>query len=442
MEPEHIYTQVCCVETTVLSAHTANLARILFPLVSTNAGKDTVTTTDQTSPTGLVNFALLLAANAILGSAMPMMIILGALAGLLLAPTPGLATLPASVSTLAGLVAAAPFSLFMGRFGRQAGFVAGAAVAAAGGAAAVAGVLQASFPLLLVGHFALGAALACFQFFRFAAAEVVPDRWKPVAISLMLTSGLLAAFAGPEVFTRTKDMLAPIPFAGAYGAISVLCGMGILPLLFLRGLGRAPRMEETASAPAVNVIAVLRRPMVAVAVATAAVSQGVMVLLMVPTPIAMVGCGFTEADAGDVVRWHVVAMFAPSFVTGFLIKRFGATAIVMTGLALLAGSAVIAASGITLPHFYSAMIVLGVGWNFGFVGATSLLADALAPHERAAVQGLNDTAIALCASVCAFASGALVVGAGWTILALGALPIVGAMALTVLWIKRMPTGAA
>ncbi|MEL7213426.1 MAG: MFS transporter [Pseudomonadota bacterium] len=391
---------------------------------------------EENAPAGFTNFALLLGANAILGSAMPMMIILGALAGLMIAPTPGLATLPASVSTLAGLVAAAPFSLFMGRYGRQAGFILGAAVAALGGAAAVAGVFQTSFALLLLGHFALGAALACFQFFRFAAAEVVPEQWKPVAISLMLTSGLIAAFAGPEVFARTKDALEPIPFAGAYGAIIVLCAVGVLPLLFLRGLGRGVTADTTVETPVVDVRAVLHKPAVAVAIAAAAISQGVMVLLMVPTPIAMVGCGFSEASAGDVVRWHVVAMFAPSFFTGFLIKRFGATSIVMTGLALLAASGAIAATGVTLPHFYTSLIVLGVGWNFGFIGATSLLADALAAHERPAIQGINDTVIALCASICAFASGAIVGTAGWTVLVLTALPIVGLMTLIVLWNAR------
>lgn len=397
-------------------------------------------TAPKPPPVGALNFALLLAGNAILGSAMPMMIILGALAGLLLAPTPALATLPASVSTLAGLVAAAPFSLFMGRHGRRAGFMVGAVVAGLGAAAGVVGVMQSSFILLLLGHFAIGAALACFQFFRFAAAEVVPERWKPVAISLMLTSGLLAAFAGPEVFARTKDLLAPIPFAGAYGAIILLNVIGVIPLLFLRG-SQAPQRPDAAATSSVRVAQVLRRPAVGVAIAAAAVSQGVMVLLMVPTPIAMVGCGFGEATAGDVVRWHVVAMFAPSFFTGFLIKRFGATGIVMTGLALLGGSGMIAASGVTLPHFYGALIVLGLGWNFGFVGATSLLADALAPQERPSVQGLNDTVIALCASLCAFASGALVNGAGWTVLALMALPIVGGMALALLWAARQRQAA-
>ena len=376
--------------------------------------------TERASPAGTFNFALLLGANAILGSALPMMIILGALAGLLLAPTPELATLPASVSTLAGLVAAAPFSLFMGRYGRQAGVLLGAVSAAIGGAAGVAGLMQSHFLLLLFGHFALGAALACFQFFRFAAAEVVSVRWQPVAISLMLTSGL---------------------FAGAYAAIIGLSLLGILPLLLLRGLRRVTHVDRTQVTSLVNVLAVIRRPAVAVAIASASVSQGVMVLLMVPTPIAMVECGFTDANAGDVVRWHIVAMFAPSFFTGFLVKRLGAGTIVMIGLTMLGASAVIAATGLSLSHFYSALIILGVGWNFGFVGATSLLPEALAPHERAGVQGFNDTMIALAASVCAFGSGALVAGAGWTVLALSALPIIAVMGSALLWVARKQQAA-
>ena len=377
------------------------------------------------------NFALLLGANAILGTTLPMMIVLGGLAGLLLAPTPGLATLPMSVSTLAGLFAAAPFSLLMGRYGRQPGFAIGAIFAATGGAAGLAGLLQGSFLLLLAGHFLLGAALACFQFFRFAAAEVVPDRWRSVAISLMLTSGLIAALIGPEVFARTKDNLGPVPFAGAYAAIIGLAIIGVVPLLFLRGLGPKPA-SEAATRIKIDVLTVLRRPAVAAAIFAAAISQGVMVLLMVPTPIVMVGCGFDAATGASVVGWHVVAMFAPSFVTGFLIQRFGAPTIVYFGLGLLAMAALIAATGLSLGHFYASLILLGVGWNFGFIGATSLLADALAPEERATIQGINDTAIALASAVAAFTSGALVAGFGWTALVLASLPIVGTTAFVLL----------
>jgi predicted MFS family arabinose efflux permease len=251
----------------------------------------------------------------------------------------------------------------------------------------------------------------------------------------MLTSGLVAALLGPEVFARSQDALVPLPFAGAYGAITGLALIGILPLLFVRGLGAAPRSEAGTTAT-LDLRAVLKRRPVALAILAGAISQGVMVLLMVPTPIVMVGCGFDATTGAQVVGWHVVAMFAPSFVTGFLIKRFGAAAIVHLGLALLAVAALIAASGLTLGHFYVSLIVLGVGWNFGFIGATSMLSDALAPEERAAAQGINDTAIALASAVAAFASGALVAGFGWTALTLASLPVLVATALALLWLGR------
>ncbi|WP_299855331.1 MFS transporter [uncultured Roseobacter sp.] len=395
-----------------------------------------MTIMEQETQPGFANIGLLLGANAVLGTALPMMIVLGGLAGLSLAPTESIATLPTSVSTLAGLFAAAPFSLFMGRYGRQAGFVLGAVFAAAGGAAGLWAMVQSSFVLLLAGHFLLGAALACFQFFRFAAAEVVPDRWRSVAISLMLTSGLVAALVGPKVFALTQDALLPIPFAGAYGAIIGLAVFGVLPLLFLRGM-EAPPVGAAGEAARSSVLTVLRRRPVALAIFAGAISQGVMVLLMVPTPIVMIGCGFDATTGAQVVGWHVVAMFAPSFVTGFLIKRFGASAIVYLGLALLAVAALIGASGLTLGHFYVSLIILGVGWNFGFIGATSMLTDALAPKERAAVQGINDTAIALASALAAFASGAIVAGFGWVVLTLASLPIVVATAVALLWSGRV-----
>ncbi|WP_246156787.1 MFS transporter [Aquicoccus porphyridii] len=145
----------------------------------------------------------------------------------------------------------------------------------------------------------------------------------------------------------------------------------------------------------------------------------------------MTGAGYSEALAGDVVRWHVVAMFAPSFFTGFVIKRFGTVPVVVTGLALLVASALVAASGVSSHHFYGALIVLGIGWNFGFIGATTMLASAVSADERAVVQGTNDTLIALAATICVFASGAIVVEYGWTNLALASLPV---LAVALLWV--------
>ncbi|MEM7724310.1 MAG: MFS transporter [Pseudomonadota bacterium] len=373
------------------------------------------------------NFVALLSANTILGAAFPIQLILGGLTGLMLAPSPGLATLPASVQTLAGLVAAAPFSLLMGRLGRRAGFALGALMTLVGALAATQALYSGNFALHCLAHFLMGAGWASFQYFRFAAGEVVDTSLRPVAISLMLTSLLIAAIVGPQLFIGAKDALAPIPFAGAYAAVAVVSVLGLLPLAAVR----MPVPSQAATGPGNSwfaALSALRRRPVKRAVGIAAASQGVMVFLMVPTPIAMIACGFSEDTASDVIRWHIVAMFAPSFFTGFLIQRFGANTIAMCGLVTIVAAAGAAALGISALHFYGSLIILGLGWNFSFIGATTMLAAALSEDEKAAVQGANDTIIALVSTVCAFAAGFVVSGLGWAVLA----TVSGAIVLLVL----------
>lgn len=380
------------------------------------------------------NFAMILLANAILGSAMPMLIVLGGLAGLMLAPSPGLTTFPPTIQMLAGVLVTAPVSLLMGRVGRKNGFVIGAIFAFFGGICGAIALFEFSFWLLCLAHVLLGTALASFGYFRFAAGEVVPEKSQPIAISLTLGSGLIAAFVGPEIFIQTKDVFQPVPFAGAYLAIAGIALIGSVPVLCLKW----PLMHSTSggSRPApVAVSKILRRPPVLIAVTSAAVSGGVMMLLMTPTPLAMIGCGYSDASAGDVIRWHVVAMFAPSFFTGFLIKRFGALSVIAIGMTVLAAAAGIAIMGISLPHFYGSLILLGLGWNFGFIGATSLLTSVLKPEERAAIQGTNDTLVAMFSALASFASGAVVSRFGWDILAMAAFPVL-AMALAMLVLSR------
>jgi predicted MFS family arabinose efflux permease len=368
------------------------------------------------------NFLGLLLANTILGSAMPLLIILGGLAGLMLAPSTALATVPASLQTFAGLLAAGPFSLLMGRFGRKIGFMVGGGFAIGGALLGTWALVDGNFVILCLAHLMLGAALASYQYFRFAAAEVVSHDWQPVAISLMLSSGLIAAFAGPQVFIWAKDALMPVPLAGAYVSIAVLSIIGLLPLAIIH-------MPHVASGQTLSfraklaALAKLRRGPVGLAIGIAAISQGVMVFLMIPTPLAMIGFGFSEAVAGDVIRWHVVAMFAPSFFTGFLIKWLGTRPIAIAGIILLIIAAFIAFSGLSQSHFYISLILLGVGWNFGFIGATNMLANAVSPQDRAVVQGANDTVIALTSTIFAFAAGAIIAGFGWAVLSVAALGV-------------------
>ncbi len=335
----------------------------------------------------------------------------------MLAPSPALATLPSSVQTLAGMVAAAPFSLLMARIGRPAGFAVGGLMTLAGAVAAVQALYSQNFTLLCAAHFLMGAGWASFQYFRFAAGEVVDTNWRPVAISLMLSSLLIAAIVGPQVFIAAKDALAPTPFAGAYAAAGLIGVLGLVPLMAVR----MPRSRQNVSAEPkqrFSALTALRRPIIRRSVGIAAVSQGVMVFLMIPTPIAMVECGFGEGTASDVVRWHIVAMFAPSFFTGFLIKRFGAQTIAISGLAMIIAAAIAAALGLSAMNFYGALIVLGIGWNFGFIGATTMLDAAVSEAEKAAVQGANDTIIALVSTLCAFAAGFVVSSLGWAVLAM------------------------
>jgi MFS family permease len=388
------------------------------------------------------SFLLVLASNAVLGAPMPMLIILGGLAGILLAPFDALATVPVSVQMLAGLVAAAPMSVFMGRYGRKLGFLVAAGLAFAGGLAGMLALFWSSFWMLCLGHACLGAALISFGYFRFAAAELVAEKWRPTAISFTLGAGLVAAVLGPEIFILTRDAFQPIPFAGAYLAIAAIAAAGSVLVLVTR-YPPPPAQRRDGQAPAVaSARVIVRRPKVAVALVASAASYAAMVLLMTPTPLAMVGCGFSDAQAGDVIRWHVIAMFAPSFFTGLLISRFGSSTIVTTGAMLLGLSAVAAIAGITLVHFYVSLILLGIGWNFGFVGATAMLTESLDATERPVVQGVNDTGVALASTIASFGSGALISAFDWTTVALASLPVVVAIVLATLVLRLTASSRA
>jgi len=273
------------------------------------------------------------------------------------------------------------------------------------------------FVLLCVAHFILGTALIGVNFIRFAASENVPKEYQANALSLVLASGLVAALLGPTVFDMSKDAWQGFEYAGAYFAIGILGLLGCLPVLAMTE--KADNSNST-DAPSVSVqkprsrLQVLKDPKVATAILVAATSQAVMIMLMVPTPLAMIDLGHASDHASDVIRWHVVAMFAPGLITGWLIKRMGVTVIINIGMGLLAFAAFVALAGIELNYFYLSLILLGVGWNFGFIGGTHLLQQSITADERGSVQGLNDTALAICGSAASIASGALYVGIGWT----------------------------
>jgi predicted MFS family arabinose efflux permease len=320
----------------------------------------------------------------------------------------------------------------MGRFGRRAGFLVGAGAGAAGGALAAAALWQDSFGLLLTGAAFTGVYQSTQGFFRFAAADTASEQFKPKAISWVLAGGLLAALIGPEIVRATGGVFAPIPYAGAYVAVVAVNLIGALGFLFLdipqpaRGPGGA-----AAGRPLTDIV---RQPKTLVAILCAMVSYAVMTLVMTSTPLAMIGHGYTADHAADVVRWHVLAMFAPSFLTGSLISRFGHGRVIAAGLVLLAGCSVIALSGAALENFYLALVALGAGWNFGFIGATSLLATTHTAAEQAKVQGLNDFLVLGLVTIASFGSGALLSLYGWETVQYAMVPGLIVAAAALVWL--------
>lgn len=367
------------------------------------------------------NLSLVVLANAVLGTAMPMLIILGALAGGALAPSPALAMVPPAVQMSTGLFVARPLAGLMYRRGRRVGFLLGAASLALGGVLATTALVQGSFALLVAAHLIFGAALIAINYLRFAAAESVSPDQQAQAISLTLASGLIAALAGPELFRISRD-IGPVPLSGAYLAIILLALLGTLPVLALRGMGRPAQ----APAPALPLRQVIALPGIRPAIMAATVSQGLMVLLMAPAPLAMMAVGCSADQAAGAIRWHVVAMFAPGLITGRLIRRFGTEAVLLAGMALLIGAGAMAVAGQSLGLFNLSLILLGIGWNFGFTGATHLLQSRAPAAARASVQGANDTLVAAAAAAGALGSGVLqsTLGWGW----IGALAITVALA--------------
>ncbi len=388
----------------------------------------------ESSRRAMRNVAVLFCAQALIGSQMAAHIIVGGLSGALLADNAALATLPISVVVLSSMFTSPGASLFMGKVGRRVGFVLGALVGALGSFFAMRALLVGSFGLLIFGSVLFGISQSFHGFYRFAAADTASESFKPKAISLVLAGGLLSALLGPELVRMFGDALDPTPYAGAYAAVIVVNLLGTAVLLFLDI--PLPQARQKAASSGRPIGEIYRTPKVIAAVFCAMVSYAVMSLVMTSTPLAMVAFGFTSNHAADVVRWHVVAMFAPSFFTGALVARFGHAAVISTGLALLAVCAGIALAGVDIHQFYLALIALGLGWNFGFIGSTSLLATAYSPEEQAKVQGLNDFLVFGFVAFASFSSGALLNAYGWSAVQYAALPALGCAAFVMFWATR------
>ncbi|MDP5361664.1 MAG: MFS transporter, partial [Paracoccaceae bacterium] len=382
-------------------------------------------------------------AQAILGAQLPMIFVIGGLAGGQLASNVCLATLPISFIVFGSMTTAPWLSPLMQRNGRRFGFFLGAFAGAVGAAVSAYGLYTSSFTILLVGSYLTGIYMSAQGFYRFAATDTASDAFRPKAISYVMAGGLLSAVFGPQLNKLVQDAFV-VPFLGTYLAIIVLNLVGMLLFLWLdlpKGSRTEPQVVVQAGRSRRDL---LRDPRIIVAVICAMVSYALMNLVMTSTPLAVVGCGFTKNNANDIVSAHVLAMYAPSFITGHLIARFGVERIMATGLVILAAAGVVALSGVALPNFFIALILLGFGWNFGFIGATTMLAGAHRPEERGVVQGMNDMIVFGMVTVASLASGGLMncsggtAVEGWNAVNLAMVPFLVLAGGSLIWLVRQP----
>jgi MFS family permease len=317
----------------------------------------------------------------------------------------------------------------MKRVGRQRGLTMGTLWGVAGALIAAAAIWMQSFWLLCFATLVWGVYNAYGQYYRFAAADVSTPDFRATAISLVLAGGLVGGLLGPALSRWTVDLAGP-RFMGAYLALIAFAVATMVILRFIRIPTPTPTEKSAAGRPLSEIAA---QPKFIVAVLSGAIGYGVMNFLMVSTPLAMRACGHPYGDAAFVVSWHVVGMFAPSFFTGGLIRRFGVLPVMFAGALLNLASIGIALSGLEVAHFWWAMVVLGVGWNFLYIGGTTLLTETYRPEERAKAQGANDQAIFIMMVISSFTSGMTVTTAGWERVNLFAAPMVALVAVALVW---------
>lgn len=391
------------------------------------------------------NVVVLALAQAILGSQMPMIFTIGGLAGQSLATNLCFATLPISLIVLGSMLTATPISWAMQRFGRRAGFFIGAAGGAVGGMVGAYGLYLSSFPIFLLGSLITGIYMSAQGFYRFAAADTASDAYRPKAISYVMAGGLASAVIGPQLVKLTSDSFV-IPFLGTYLAVIGVNVLGSLLFLFL-DIPRPPVPDQDAPKGRSR-WELITTPRIAVAVICGMVSYALMNLVMTSTPLAVVGCGFDKGNAADVVTAHVLAMFLPSFFTGHLIARFGVEKILAAGLVILAAAGAVALQGVQLENFFIALILLGIGWNFGFIGATSMLAGAHETHERGRMQGLNDLLVFGGVTFASLASGGLMncsggsAQQGWSAVNMAMVPFLALAGGALIWLYLRPQNEA
>jgi MFS family permease len=342
-----------------------------------------------------------------------------------------LATLPLVFTHLGLMSGTIPASLLMDRIGRRAGFVIGSLIGIVAGGTGVFAVFQQSFELLCFTAFLQGVSVSVSWYYRFAAADATPPNLRARAISLVLFGGILSGLVGAESAKWAKDLLAPVTFAGVYVMYGVVCVLNLGLLAFL-DIPKPTKLEF--AEPARPILEIARQPAFIVAVLSSMMGYGVMTTLMSATPLAMHGCGFSFEQGATVIQFHAISMFAPALFTGYLITRFGVLTVIGSGSLVLVACVLVAMAGITVQHFLWANVLVGIGWNFCFIGGTTLLTTVYRPSERAKTQAAHDFLEFTTTAITAGLAGVILAKAGWAFVNLLALPMIATVMIAVAWL--------
>jgi MFS family permease len=376
------------------------------------------------------NVTLLAICQAIFICGQTTLFFVGSLIGYELAHDKALATLPVSAVILGTALMTIPASLVMRRVGRRAGFMGAALIGLIGLLASALALYSSLFWLLCMGALVVGFYNAFCQYYRFAAADVVTPAFRPKAISLVMAGGIVAGVVGPALATESQHLIPAYPFLASYLVLAVMSVSVFMLVFFVR----IPRLSDAELKDTGRPLRqIMMQPIFITAVASSMIGYGIMVLLMTATPLAMLACNLTVADAGFVIQWHVVGMFAPSFFTGHLINRFGLITIMLAGAVLLLGSVASALMGLEVWHFMVALFLVGLGWNFLFIGGSTLLTEVHTNAERGKVQAAHDFLVFATTAAGSFLSGQLLYRLGWEQVNLMALPFIVAATLLVIW---------
>jgi MFS family permease len=390
-------------------------------------------------PTVRRNVLILAACQALAMTGSSLLITTAALIGQMLATDKSLATLPLGLQFVATMLTTIPASLLMKRVGRRAGFTVGALFGAGGGLISSLAIFAGSFSGFCLGNTLIGVAMGFALFYRFAAADAADERSRSRAISFVMAGGVVAAVSGPELAKWSRDLFEPALYVGCLAVVAALWAVAVLLLQFVT-IPRPSEAERRSTGRPLGVIA--RQPAFVVAVLGGMIGYGSMSLVMTATPLAMVAHHHDFADAAFVIQWHALGMFAPSFFTGRLIARFGVLNVMLAGAALLVGCIAVNLSGTTMLQFWVALVALGLGWNFLYIGSTTLLTEAYEPAERAKVQALNDFLVFGAVAASSFSSGALQNRFGWDAVNYAVVAPVLLVLFAVLWLRQRRAAAA